>query len=226
VLSRRLQMEAQRVRDRIERGDPFWPAQVAVAIAVLLGLLLADPLTIGPRWLLPGIEGALFVVLVIVVPRRATKHSRGRRTFALCVIGLVSAATIYSLARLVHFLVSGGDVGGERLIESGAVIWVTNVLLFGVWYWELDRGGPVARHLHPEAMADFQFPQMDPDVGMQDWRPGFGDYLYTSLTNSVAFSPTDTLPLTQTAKAVMAVQSIVALLTVLLVVARAVNILG
>jgi uncharacterized membrane protein len=219
-------MEAARVRDRIERGDPFWPAQAAVAAAVLLSLLLADPLTIGPRWLLPVIEGALFAVLVIVVPRRATKHSRGRRTFALCVIGLVSVATIYSLARLVHFLVSGGDVGGERLIESGAVIWVTNVLLFAVWYWELDRGGPVARHLHPDGLADFQFPQMDPDVGMKEWRPGFFDYLYTSLTNSVAFSPTDTMPLTQTAKALMALQSITALLTIALVVARAVNILG
>jgi hypothetical protein len=226
VLSRRLQMEAQRVRDRIEHGDPFWPAQLAVAAAVLLSLLLADPLTIGPRWLLPGIELTLFAVLVAVVPRRATRHSQGRRTFALCLIGLVSAVSVYSLARLVHFLVAGGEVGGERLIESGAVLWLTNVLLFAVWYWELDRGGPVARHLHPDALADFQFPQMDPDVGMKDWRPGFGDYLYTSLTNSVAFSPTDTLPLTQTAKAVMALQSITALLTLLLVVARAVNVLG
>ena len=214
------------MRDRIERGDPFWPAQVAVACAVLLSLLLADPLTIGPRWLLPAIEGSLFVVLVAVLPRRATRHSRGRRTFALCVIGLVSVATVYSLARLVHFLVSGGVVNGERLIESGAVIWVTNVLLFAVWYWELDRGGPVARHLHPDALADFEFPQMDPDVGMKEWRPGFGDYLYTSLTNSVAFSPTDTMPLTLTAKGLMALQSLTALLTIALVVARAVNILG
>jgi hypothetical protein len=226
VLSRRLESEAARVRDRIARGDPFWPAQVAVAGAVLLSLLLADSLTIGPRWLLPAIEGTLFVVLVTVVPRRATKHSQGRRTFALCVIGLVSAATIYSLTRLVHFLISGGEVGGERLIESGAVLWVTNVLLFAVWYWELDRGGPVARHLHPDALADFQFPQMDPDVGMKEWRPGFGDYLYTSLTNSVAFSPTDTMPLTLTAKGLMALQSLTALLTIALVVARAVNILG
>jgi hypothetical protein len=226
VLSRRLEMEAARVRDRIERGDPFWPAQAAVASAVLLSLLLADPLTIGPRWLLPVIELALFVVLVTVVPRRATRHSRGRRAFALAVIGLVSAVSIYSLARLVHFLVAGGEVGGERLIESGAVIWLTNVLLFAVWYWELDRGGPVARHLPPDALADFQFPQMDPDVGMKAWRPGFGDYLYTSLTNSVAFSPTDTLPLTLTAKGLMALQSVTALLTVALVVARAVNVLG
>jgi uncharacterized membrane protein len=219
-------MEAQRVRDRIEHGDPFWPAQAAVAGAILLSLLLADPLTVGPRFLLPGVELVLLVVLVTAVPSRATRHSRGRRRFALAVIGFVSLVNLVSLVRLVHLLVSGGAVGGERLIESGAVIWLTNVLLFAVWYWELDRGGPVTRHLNADALADFQFPQMDPDVGMKDWRPGFGDYLYTSLTNSVAFSPTDTLPLTQTAKLVMAVQSIAALVTLGLVVARAVNVLG
>jgi uncharacterized membrane protein len=219
-------MEERRVRDRIEHGDPFWPAQAAVAATVLLSLLLADPLTLGPRYLLPGIELLLFLALVKVVPSRATEHSTARRRFALSVIGLVSLATLVSLARLIHFLVSGGAVAGERLIESGAVLWLTNVLLFAVWYWEMDRGGPVARFRHPDALADFLFPQMDPDVGMKDWRPGFGDYLYTSLTNSMAFSPTDTMPLTHTAKLVMALQSVTALSTIGLVVARAVNILG
>jgi hypothetical protein len=142
------------------------------------------------------------------------------------VIGIVSFANVVSLVRLVHYLVAGGAVGGERLIESGAVIWATNVLLFAVWYWEMDRGGPVARFRSDHPIVDFWFPQMDPDVGMQQWRPGFGDYLYVSLTNSIAFSPTDTMPLTQTAKLVMGIQSVTALLTIGLVVARAVNILG
>ena len=101
------------------------------------------------------------------------------------------------------------------------------MLLFSVWYWEMDRGGPVVRHLDPKALPDFQFPQMEnPGLAPPGWRPGFVDYLYVSLTNATAFSPTDTMPLTQTAKLVMGVQSVAALVTVGLVVARAVNILG
>jgi hypothetical protein len=107
------------------------------------------------------------------------------------------------------------------------VLWGTNVLLFAVWYWEMDRGGPVTRFRHPDMLPDFQFPQMEnPELAPKGWRPGFLDYLYTSLTNATAFSPTDTMPLTQTAKAVMGVQGVAALVTVGLVVARAVNILA
>jgi hypothetical protein len=143
------------------------------------------------------------------------------------VIGLVSAVNGVSLGLLVHYLINGGNAGGHELIVSGAVLWVTNVLLFAVWYWELDRGGPVARFVDPDALPDFLFPQMeDTQFAIPGWRPGFGDYLYTSLTNATAFSPTDTMPLTLTAKLVMSVQAITALLTVALVVARAVNILG
>ena len=99
----------------------------------------------------------------------------------------------------------GGHAGGHKLILSGAVLWVTNVLLFAVWYWEMDRGGPVARFVDPHPLRDFQFSQMEnPQLAPADWRPGFVDYLYTSLTNATAFSPTDTMPLTQTAKIVMA----------------------
>src|SRR5262249_13416995 len=118
---------------------------------------------------------------------------------------------------------------GEPLILSGTVLWATNVLLFSVWYWEMDRGGPVDRHLNPHTLPDFQFPQMEnPQFAPhgKDWRPGFGDYLYTSLTNATAFSPTDTMPLTQFAKLTMGIQSLSALVTIALVLARAVNILS
>jgi uncharacterized membrane protein len=226
-MSRRLQLENARVRDRVERGDPYWPAQLAVAAAIVLNLALADQITIGPRWLLPGVEAILLVSLVVVSPARATAHRVGERRFALTVVGLVSLVNIVLLARLVDELINGGHVGGRALILSGAVLWVTNVLLFAVWYWEMDRGGPVARYLNATALVDFQFPQMDsPELAPKGWRPGFLDYLYTSFTNSTAFSPTDTMPLTHTAKIVMAIQSFTALLTVGLVIARAVNILG
>jgi uncharacterized membrane protein len=226
-MSRRLQFEAERVRDRLERGDPYWPAQLSVATAIALNLALAQKVTIGPTWLLPSVEGVLLIALVVIAPRRATTHSIGRRRFARLVIGLVSVGNVVSLGLLVHYLINGGKAGGHQLILSGAVLWATNVLLFAVWYWETDRGGPVNRHLDPGALADFQFPQMEnPQLAPAGWRPGFVDYLYTSLTNATAFSPTDTMPLTQTAKIVMGVQSVAALVTVGLVVARAVNILS
>jgi len=226
-MSMRLGMEADRVRDRVEHGDPYWPAQLAVGLAIVLNLSLASQITIGPRWLLPGVEGILLVALVVIAPARATVHRVGERRFALAVIGLVSLVNIVLLARLVDHLINGSSVGGRSLILSGAVLWVTNVLLFAVWYWEMDRGGPVARYENATALVDFQFPQMDdPKLAPEGWRPGFLDYLYVSLTNSTAFSPTDTMPLTHTAKIVMAIQSVTALLTVGLVIARAVNILG
>jgi uncharacterized membrane protein len=226
-MPKRLQLETDRVRDRIEHGDPYWPAQLAVGLAIVLNLALANQITIGPRWLLPSVEGILLVSLVMVAPARATVHRVGERRFALAVIGLVSLVNIVLLGRLVDHLINGSTVGGRSLILSGAVLWVTNVLLFAVWYWEMDRGGPVARYENATALVDFQFPQMDsPDLAPEGWRPGFLDYLYMSLTNSTAFSPTDTMPLTHTAKIVMAIQSVTALLTVGLVIARAVNILG
>jgi uncharacterized membrane protein len=226
-MSWHLEREAAALSDRLERGDPFWPAQLTVATAIALNYLLAERVTVGPTWLLPSVEGALLLALIAIVPRRANSHSRGRRRFALAVIGLVSAANVASLGLLVHFLINGGRAGGHPLIVSGVVLWATNVLLFAVWYWELDGGGPVARHLDPESLRDFEFPQMDnPKLAPSGWRPGYLDYLYVSLTNATAFSPTDTMPLTHIAKVVMSVQSIAALATIGLVVARAVNILG
>jgi uncharacterized membrane protein len=226
-MPRRLELEAERVRDRIERGDPYWPAQVTVALAIALNLALADQITIGPTWLLPGVEAVLLVALVIMAPARATAQIARVRRFALTVIGLVSLVNVVLLARLIDFLINGGKVGGHALVLSGAVLWATNVLLFAVWYWEMDRGGPAIRFLDPDALVDFQFPQMEnPQFAPKGWRPGFLDYAYLSLTNATAFSPTDTMPLTHTAKLVMAVQSVTALLTVGLVIARAVNILG
>src|SRR5262249_36672836 len=157
-------------------------------------------------YLLPTVEAILLIVLIRVGPRRLTSHSERRRRLALLVISLVSLTNVLSLGLLVHYLLHGGKAGGEPLGFSGTILWVTNVLLFSVWYWEFDRGGPVERYQRTARLPDFQFPQMEnpqfAPKGM-DWRPGFGDYLYTSLTNATAFSPTDTMPLTQLAKLVM-----------------------
>ena len=136
---------------------------------------------------------------------------------------------LVSLGLLVHYLITGGHTGGHALIGSGVVLWVTNVLLFSVVYFDLDRGGPLNRFEQKTAWPDFQFPQMEnpqfTPLG-KEWRPTFLDYLYTSLTNATAFSPTDTMPITQLAKVLMGIQGTAAIVTVGLVVARAVNILG
>ena len=130
---------------------------------------------------------------------------------AVALIALVSATNIVSLALLCHFLLEGGQENGRVLIYSGALLYVTNVLLFGLWYWELDRGGPAARmRKHDRDQPDFLFPQMtDERWAPKGWLPGLGDYLYVSLTNATAFSPTDTMPLTQKAKALMGAQAMV-----------------
>jgi hypothetical protein len=223
----RLQLEAARVADRIERGDAYWPAQLAVAATIVIGFAQPERVSPGPSWMLPAVEAVLLVALAAVTPARATDHSAPRRRFTLTVIGTVTLANAVSLGLLVYHLVGGEAAGGRELVASGAGLWTTNVLLFAVWYWQLDRGGPEERFLVPDAPADLQFPQMaNPELAPAGWRPGFTDYLYTSLTNATAFSPTDTMPLTHTAKTIMGIQSVTALLTLALVVARAVNILG
>jgi hypothetical protein len=220
--------DAEVVKAFADRSNPFWPAQATVLAALVLDLGLPNKLTIGSsRWLLPGVEVVLLVGLVVASPRPNFKHSALRRQVAMSLIGVVSAVNLYSLIMLVHFLLRGGKAGGHALILAGLVLWWTNVLLFGLWYWELDRGGPLLRLLVPDARPDFLFPQMtEKKIAPEGWIPGLIDYLYTSFTNATAFSPTDTMPLTVIAKVLMAVQAFAALTTIGLVIARAVNILS
>jgi len=211
----------------LDRHLPFWEPQLVVACTIALQLSLSNEVTIGPTWLLPALEGALLIGLTIVSPQAKARHSPLRRKVAIGMIAFVSAANIASLVMLCHQLLHGGKENGHQLILSGIVLWCTNVLLFGLWYWETDRGGPVARENGERDLPDFLFPQMtDPRWAPKDWMPGLIDYLYVSLTNATAFSPTDTMPLTPTAKWLMSAQSLTSLATVGLVVARAVNILA
>ncbi|HTU95236.1 MAG TPA: hypothetical protein VMF14_05295 [Solirubrobacteraceae bacterium] len=210
----------------VTRFDPYWGGQLVIAAAILLDLSLADQLTFGPGWLLPALEGAALVGLTMAAPHPRMRDSLLRRRLALTLIAIVTAANCYSLVMLVRYLVAGGQAHAHALIGSGVVLWVTNVLLFGVWFWQLDGGGPRARHRRRNPHPDFLFVQMtEPQFAPHGWHPTLVDYLYTSFTNATAFSPTDTMPLTPMAKALMTVQSITALTTIGLVVARAVNIL-
>jgi hypothetical protein len=211
----------------LDRLSPYWEPQLVVAAALALDLSLPNKLTVGPSWLLPAVEGGLLLGLVVASPHGRVRHSMIRRHIAIGLIALVSAVNAFSLALLSNELVHGRTNNGRGLILAGIVLWGTNVLLFGLWYYELDRGGPVARRLHEERYPDFLFVQMtDADVyAPPDWSPRLIDYLYTSFTNATAFSPTDTMPLTAAAKWLMSAQALAALVTVGLVVARAVNIL-
>jgi hypothetical protein len=208
--------------------EPFWPAQLAAAAALALYVTLPHTLIMGPRWLVPGVEAVLLLGLVITTPTRHHDQSPRLRALVVGLLGLVSLTTLISLILLARFLLDGSHARGHALLFAGLVLWLTNILIFGIWYWELDSGGPARRVASDIAArpADFLVPQMIEPRLAPGWRPGFADYLYTSYTNATAFSPTDTMPLTPMAKLLMAVQSSVALITVLLVVARAVNVLG
>jgi uncharacterized membrane protein len=223
-------------RDGAEWGEraqrePRWPATLAVFLSIGLYFALPDKLIagLGPRWLIPALEGVLGASLLIANPH-LTRESRRLRPVAVTLIAFVNLANVVSLAELVHELLSvnaHNAPGGRDLIYASVPVWVTNVLVFALWYWELDRGGPVARLALHRRQPDFLFPQMTaPDATRRDWSPAFIDYLYTSFTNATAFSPTDTMPLTPWAKILMMIQSLASLLTVALVVSRAVNILG
>jgi uncharacterized membrane protein len=206
--------------------EPVWPAQLTVLIAIGLQFALPERLTVGPSWLLPALEGVLVIGLAMATPRELEHEHALRRRAAVGLVALVSAANIFSLGALTHYLLHHDVSNGRELIVAGMLIWLTNFLIFALWYWEIDRGGPGRRAAGHDGPPDFLFPQMSDDrIEPVDWRPKFIDYLYVSLTNATAFSPTDTMPLTAMAKSIMGVQSIVSLVTIGLVVSRAVNIL-
>jgi hypothetical protein len=201
-------------------------AFTAVLVAIAAQLLLPERLSLGPGWLLPALEGAVALTLLLAKPLRVPRESALVRRGALLLVAVMSLANGFSAALLIRGLLAGRLTGGAgELLANGTGVYVTNIIAFALWYWELDRGGPVARATGDWLHADFLFPQMaTPGVATKDWQPGFLDYLYVSFTNATAFSPTDTMPLSRWAKMLMLVQSGIALLTVALVIARAVNI--
>jgi uncharacterized membrane protein len=220
---------ARTLEGAVERVDPFLLPQLFVAGAIALDLFLPDRLTIGPSWLLPSVEGALLVALTLLAPHPRARDSELRRRVAIALIAIVSATNIYSLVELVRFLLHHHVGSARELIFAGVQLWLTNVLLFSLWYWELDQGGPLKRaaRTRTDEPLDFMFPQdAQPAVKPRGWAPGLIDYLYVSFTNATAFSPTDTMPLSQSAKLLMTVQALTSLLIVVLVVSRAVNILS
>ena len=212
----------------------YWPAQLCVLAAIALQVRLPEKLTVGPAWLLPALEGALLIGLFTITPRgRVDEDHPVRRHVTIGLIAFVNAANAVDLYLLAHQLLHKHISNGRSLILSGMSIWLTNVLIFALWYWQLDRGGPANRARHPdpttpEGHPDFIFPEMDTGKPYtpESWMPSFIDYLALAVTTATAFSPADTMPNSRRAKALMSTQGLISLVTLGLIISRAVGILG
>jgi len=218
----------------------FWLARGAVLVIVGLQFVIVNDLMIGPRWLAPSIELALLVPLSIATARTQTRARRastdeqwdivGRdrlrtRRLAITLTAVVTLMNFGALARLIAAILAGTAGTGRTLLLDAINIWVTNVIVFALWFWALDRGGPAAKGDKGNDFIFTQQQQADP-ARFSGWYPGFIDYLFLAFTNATAFSPADTFPLTVRAKLLMMAESAISLATIALVASRAVGILG
>lgn len=221
------------------RGEVRLPATLATAMAIGLYALLPVTLILGPRFVIPVLEAALLAMLLAINPIRMTRETRWSRLASLALIGLIAATNLVALVLLLRQLAQTSSQQSPTLLMAAGQVWLTNVIVFALAYWELDRGGPVARvHADRDQLpwADFRFSQdEDHDTVTEvragssvdsDWIPSFPDYLYVSLTNSSAFSPTDTMPLSTRVKMLMGIEATAALVVSILVVAKGVGSLG
>ena len=209
---------------RVTKGEQRWTVTAAIALAVMLQLVLPNRLAFRPHWLLPALEVVLVAVLIVLNPVRITRDHPWLRPLSVALIAVISVANGWSAILLVRDLLAAraGEEPGP-LLASGGAIWLTNVIAFSLWYWECDRGGPVDRALARQQRPDFRFPQMEQPATHPDWEPHFLDYFYLSFTNAAAFSPTDVMPMSRWAKILMLCQSAVSLVTVAVVISRAVS---
>ena len=236
-------MHIKQLPEQLHSYD-FWLARGAIVVTATLNAFLINQLTIVPSWLSSAIELALLIPLSVATAwtqsrmRTATTpdhlqlihhHRRIIRQAAMLLTAIITAINFEALYAVLHALLYGAKgATGQTLLIDALNIWFTNVVVFALWFWNLDRGGPAMRALHKvNAKPDFLFPQTAGGIaGYENWTPGFVDYFFVSFTNATAFSPTDTMPLSPRSKLLFAVEAIASLLTVGLVAARAVNVLG
>jgi hypothetical protein len=224
--------------ERTARPEHRWPVVVGVLLAMALYTFLPSGLFEVQRYIVVGIGLALLVPLVILNPHHYTKETKASRLAEVGLALLIVAANQLTLVLLIVQLVHKSNEGGALLLAS-LQVWVTNVIAFALLFWGIDRGGPVARTTQPRSkmrLADFRFPQDENGDNVaevargssqkSDWVPTFVDYVYFSLSNSMAFSATDTMPLTTRAKALMALESFAGFVMLALVIARAVAQIG
>lgn len=196
-------------------------ALVAVAIGALF-LALPDYLTIGPNWLLLVVEGILLLPLLFFGYTKRLLSHKGIRILTITMLGVATAALASGLVLLIRSL--PGNNNASLLLRSAALLWCSNVLVFSLWYWEIDGGGPLKRHLMGHKAADFMFPQQT-DGNTSNWVPHYLDYLFVAFTGATALSPADTYPLTRVAKGLMMLEAIFSMIVIVLLAGRAVNII-
>jgi uncharacterized membrane protein len=208
------------------KKESRWVAPLTVIIITAVITVMPERYAALPpvwRWSLIGVS--LLLLILWASPWKGDKEPALHAAEAPVAIAIMTAVIIYSLARLVGQIVfHAKDVGGIQLLFAALTLWLANAVVFGMWFWLLDRGGPERRATQP-GPAELFFPQMEME-SRKGWEPRFFDYIYVGFTNATAFSPTDTLPLSQRMKAFMLVESLVSLITVAMVAARAVNILS
>jgi uncharacterized membrane protein len=212
-------------------AEPRWPVALAIscfiALTVALHFAVPDHPRLGPGWLIPTVEVAMLALLLAADPARIASQRRRLRWASLTLVLILAVAVLASTAKLIADLIDGARVtqSATSLLASGALVWLGNVLIFGLLYWLLDSGGPVARYRRERPYPDFAFPQqLSPELAAANWRPRYVDYFVLGLTTSTAFSPTDVMPMRAWSKLMMALQSIISLVLIGLVVARAVNV--
>jgi branched-subunit amino acid transport protein len=221
-----------------EKAEHRWPPAIAISVALVLYVLLPSSFTPALRFVVVGLCAAMLLPLVILNPHHFTRETRWSRRLGVATVTLLLLGNQFALGELVYRLVTE-RTDGPGLLLAAAQVWVTNVIAFALVYWEMDRGGPVARRLLPRdevKRADFRFPQDEDHDAIDevrkgsskesDWMPGYVDYLYFSASDSMAFSPTDAMPLTQRAKLLMVYEAFAGFVILALVIARAVSLLG
>jgi uncharacterized membrane protein len=202
---------------------------VGIGILIVLGLYFVIPQRVQPvpNWIVPTIGVLMLVPQVILNPTRLQNERAWSRWISIVLAAILVLVNQVTIVLVIRELIAG-DAQGPTVLLSAALVWVSNVIAFAFVYWELDLGGPFARRLHGARQTvamDFRFPQHDGAPGNKDWEPGFFDYTYFSLTNMMAFSPTDVMPLTTRAKALMGYQALTGFVLLALVISRAINIL-
>lgn len=207
--------------------DPIWQLQLGVVVIMALQFFTSNTfLPYDKMWII-GFEAVLLVALTIVTSDGYSRISYVRRFLTLVLIAIVAAINTFSLIFLVRALLVANvaDIDAHLLLFNGLAIYVTNIFMFTLWYWEMDGGGPDHR-VASERQRDFLFPQMiHTHIAKPDWLPGFMDYMYLSTTNVTNFASADTIPISHRAKLLMMIQALVSLATVVLVAARAIGIL-
>ena len=222
---------ANQERDEKVSVEPRWPVALAlgffIAITIVLRVMQPNRESLGPPWLVPGIEISLLLALLAANPATLNRRRRWLRPLAIVLVCALVVVALLATSILITELVQGGKVtdSATSLLASGALIWLGNCLIFGLAYWLLDSGGPYARFVGKREFPDFAFThQMSPELAPPGWRPEYVDYLILGLTTSTAFSPTDVMPMARWAKLTMALQSLISLTVIGLVIARAVNV--